>query len=464
MKYDLSLPDVTHRRPFLHCYLTRGSVVAFSYGTHNEERTGILVMESDNWFLAAVNLYDEEGYIWQQDQLPDNIQLYEATDEETAWGHRYFFEHEYISQSVEGKHPIIAFVERECPKQLRSRDYASWEFCMNMLCEFPDWDYIDNKKEFAGDIWKEAIKSANQGLEFNPYRAEMFCFLIAILMITENVEEEERSYYIYKLRKEWDHFSWMYSMIVGRLIGTDMKTFTAMVNMLDNKKRGCYIRLYLPLVESNIDKICKYSNVEKRYKLEAAINKMKLTEERHEQSKDLDDLFEILFPKHFRKMMNEARPASSIKEMKEELAKKDEQIDHWRNTAESLSEKLNELTTSMKAQVEESLSLEDVTKAILSMSIDEARMVFHSLDYKLRHNAVWQKGRIDLLDKLETKELGANGTTVGTNNGIVAGGNLNTNIQFTNEQVQMLINQLSLTGEQSSKLLNFTNNGNNNTR
>lgn len=50
------------------------------------------------------------------------------------------------------------------------------------------------------------------------------------------------------------------------------------------------------------------------------------------------------------------------------------------------------------------------------------------------------------------------------NNGIVAGGNLNANFSFTNEQVQMLINQLSLTGEQSSKLLNFTNNGNNNTR
>ena len=237
-----------------------------------------------------------------------------------------------------------------------------------------------------------------------------------------------------------------------------------MVNTLDNKKRGPYIHLYLSLIEGNVDKICKYSSIEKQYKLVAAINKMRVTEERHEQADNLDHLFGILFPKHFRKMMNENRPASTIKEMKEELAKKDEQIGHWKKAAEDLTEKVNQLTEGMKARVEESLSMEDVSSAILAMSLDIAKTVFSNLDFKLRKNEVWRNGRDNLLDKLEEKEMALNGASVGTNNGIVAGGNLNANFSFTNDQVKMLIEGLALNGEQSKKLLRLTADGNNNTR
>lgn len=462
MKYNLPLPDVTYRRPF-YSEPTRGDVVAFGKETSMGLRTGILVLESSSWFIAAVNLYEDEDYIWQQDQMPNDIALYEATDEEKEWGQRFFFEHEYTNVSSE-KHPVIAFVEGECPKVIRKNEWRRWKFCMEILAQLPKWGYVTSDKDFIGEIWKEAVKGANEGLSFNPHRAELYCFLIAIMMIKQQCDEPLCEHNIQLLYEEWDHFAWMYSMVVGRLIGTDLKTFTSMVNTLDNNKRGPYIHLYLSLIEGNVDKICKYSSIEKQYKLVAAINKMRLTEERHEQADNLDLLFGILFPKHFRKMMNESRPASTIREMKEELAKKDEQICHWKKTAEDLTEQVNQLTEGMKVRVEESLSMEDVSTAILAMSLDIAKIVFSNLDFKLRKNEVWRNGRDLLLDKLEEKEMATNGTSVGTNNGIVAGGNLNTNVQFTNEQVQMLIDGLALNGEQSKKLLTLTANGNNNTR
>ena len=43
-------------------------------------------MESPGWMLAAVNLYEEEGRIWYFDEMPENIELYEANEEETLWG------------------------------------------------------------------------------------------------------------------------------------------------------------------------------------------------------------------------------------------------------------------------------------------------------------------------------------------------------------------------------------------
>lgn len=463
MKYNLPLPDVTRRRRYCD-KLTRGDVVAFYKETSWEERTGILVMESSDSVLASINLNEDKDYIWLTDSLPKDIIIYEASEEETEWGRRFFFEHEY-AEVCTGKHPVIAFIEEECPKMLRDDEWRRFKFCKDVLASLPKWGYVDSNKEFIGEMWNEAVKGANAGLAFCPRRSELYCFLIAVMMITQHRDMMlSREYYIRQLYEEWSLFSWMYSMVVGRLIGTDFKTFTSMVNALDNNKRGPYIHLYLPLIEGNVDKICKYSSVEKRHKLEAAINKMKVTEERLEQAGNLDVLFGILFPKHFRKMMNETRPASTIKEMKEELAKKDEQISHWKKAAEDLTNQVNQLTEGMKTRVEESLSMEDVSTAILAMSLDIAKIVFSNLDFKLRKNEVWRNGRDLLLDKLEEKEMALNGASVGTNNGIVAGGNLNTNIHFTNEQVQMLINQLSLTGEQSSKLLNFTSDGNNNTR
>ena len=68
MKYNLPLPDVTYRRPF-YSEPTRGDVVAFCKETSMGIRTGIIILESDKWFLAAINLYEDEDYIWQQDQM-----------------------------------------------------------------------------------------------------------------------------------------------------------------------------------------------------------------------------------------------------------------------------------------------------------------------------------------------------------------------------------------------------------
>jgi hypothetical protein len=70
MEYNLSYPDVTHRKQILPYALHRGSVVAFRSWLYDRPRTGIIVMESPGWMLAAVNLYEEEGRIWYFDEMP----------------------------------------------------------------------------------------------------------------------------------------------------------------------------------------------------------------------------------------------------------------------------------------------------------------------------------------------------------------------------------------------------------
>lgn len=145
MKYNLPWPDVRYRNKFSSYYLSRGEVVAFFFVDNTMgERTGIMVLESQTYFLAAVNLYEEEGRIWTMDEIPEGAELYEATPEETEWGHRYFFEHEYAMQHEEGKNLVIAFVESECPTIMQNYGWLKAQFCMRVLARLPKWGYIGN--------------------------------------------------------------------------------------------------------------------------------------------------------------------------------------------------------------------------------------------------------------------------------------------------------------------------------
>ena len=83
MDYNLSYPNITYRKRIVPSVLHRGSIVAFRIWERNVPRTGIIVMESSDWMLLAVNLCEEEGRIWWSDSLPEQIELYEATEEET---------------------------------------------------------------------------------------------------------------------------------------------------------------------------------------------------------------------------------------------------------------------------------------------------------------------------------------------------------------------------------------------
>lgn len=462
MKYDLPLPDITDRTRYDYT-LNRGDVVAFSRMEYGSKRTGIIVMDSEDSFLAAVNLYREEGYIWFLDTLPDDVTLYKATEEEKDWGKHFFFDYYVKNEVRDDANPIISFIQHECPKDsYYCIGRHDWSFCMEILSSLYKWDYIRDKENLVKELWKEAIKGVDEGVAFNPQLSELYCFLIAIIMIVRSDDIFPKQKYIDELHKNWCHFSWMYAMVIGRLIGTELNTFTAMVNGLHTSRRSKYLHLYLPLAEGNVDKICKYSSVEKQYKLKAAIEKMRKQEELTEQATDMDTLYKVLFPKHFKKAMSERLPAASIQEMKERLAIQEETIRTLNENTRKLEEQLQKVLDDMEKIISETFSLDTVAAAILDMETLAAKFVFSHLDFKLRNDEVWKRGRSDLQDKLEKKEKNERTGVIGMNNGIVAGGNVNATVHFSDEQAKMLVSQLALDYNQQSALQKIMANGNNN--
>ena len=392
-EYSLAYPNVHYRRRVAPYELYRGCVVAFRYwGLEAQARTGVIIMEDQNMMLAAVNLYKEEGRIWVMDQIPDDIELFEASSDETKWGYEYFLDSLcHQPDAWKDENSYISFIDHESPQD--DEEYKCAKFCMNFLSCVPRM--LERTK---WDKLKKLLTNALQqsgGLQFNRFRAEYYCFLIGVLMIAEHEETESGCLAQTDLFMEkWDQFSWMYGLGIGRVLGSRLHNFTSVINQTNLNKRKHYLHLYLPLAECYFDKIIAY-NDDKPDKLRNAIDKAKRTEELEEQKTDLDQLFGILFPKHFQDIMSAVRPAATIAKMQQEMAAKEQRIKELENAVDDMTNRYNkvleQLTDAVNAVESERISADELTAAFLRFPPELAFSFFGSMSTLLAMNPIWQK-------------------------------------------------------------------------
>ena len=400
MRYNLPHPNVQFRQRVHPYMLHRGSVVAFRYWDMNRPRTGIIVMDSRTMMLVAINLCDEnEDGAWYMDELPDKIELYEAEKEEKLWGLKFFLEKEYSERlGFDGQNPYIAFINHESQRE--------GSFCKDFLSHVP---YILEKSEWEPLkqlLWQTIQQSG--GLQFNRVRTESYCYLIGVLMIAETWSNDFTDEIKLELFKnEWYQLSWMYGMVIGRVIGTALNNFTAVVNQVGQGRRANYLHLYLPLVENNIDKICRYSN-DNRYKLEEAIRKARQKEALEEQKPDLDELYHILFPKHFVLAMADSRPAATIADLKEKLAERDQIITKLQADIDDVSRKYNAVLEQLKNAVNDvendRISGEDLTESFLMFPTELALSYYGTMSALFALNATWQKYAPRIFEQIMNKQ------------------------------------------------------------
>ena len=366
-------------------FLRRGDVFAFKSRDH---RTGIIVMEYSNMMMVAVNLYEEEGRLWYSDFLPEGLLLFEASEEEKLWGYRFFLEHESAINNSYYKNQFISFIDAESPKD--DQNYEG-KFCIELLSRAHKMLGIQQRQALKKELGEVIMQS--RGLQFNRLRMENYCFLMGILMIAEH-SEDEVDVRIDEYRKNWRHFSWMYGMVIGRVIGSRLHNFTAVVNQVGQSPRDRYLHLYLPLVENNIDTICLYTD-DDRERLKNAIEKMRGRESLVQQSTELDDLYGILFPKYFKDAMSSQRPAATIAELRKELAEREERINNLESSINSLKdqfkETVSELTDAVNAVEKDIFTPNNLKDAFLRFDSNMAHTLFGSVATLLTNNRTWQK-------------------------------------------------------------------------
>ena len=93
MDYKLKWPNVKGRKRINTDDINYGDVVAVAEvytNTFTNEiefgRTGLAVMYSSDWAIWYINLCKEEGRVWVNDPLPDDVMLFEPPEEEEYFG------------------------------------------------------------------------------------------------------------------------------------------------------------------------------------------------------------------------------------------------------------------------------------------------------------------------------------------------------------------------------------------
>lgn len=404
MDYTIPYPNIWHRKSVQPYELHRGSVVAFQTWDRHP-RTGIIIMGGKTMMMAAVNLYEKEGSIWYSDDLPDTIELFEANTEEKLWGYKFFLEElrEHFEE-YDGKNQYIAFIDNECPQG----DYAWGQigFCQDFLSYVPKMLDKTEWPSLKQLLWQAIVQSG--GLQFNRYRTEYYCYLIGVLMIAEKgIDDFTYDLRIAKFKKEWYQLSWMYGMAIGRVTGTALNNFTAVVKQAGQGRRKHYLHLYLPLVENNFDKICSFKT-DNRYKLQEAIRLMREQEALAEQKTDLDELYNILFPKHFVLAMADSRPAATIADLKEKLAERDLIISKLQADIDNVSSQYKRVLEQLKnavADVEnDRITGEDLTASFLRLPTELALSYFGTMSALFALNFTWQKYSPRIMELILAKQ------------------------------------------------------------
>lgn len=370
-------PDIRYRAPFNYATPIEGEVVAYKSGSS----IGVMLLESPNWFIAATHFNSDPEYIWRSAEVPDKTIFFTPDEDEKKWGYDEFILHLFSPENepLDKSNPILNYLERNSK---HVSHYQSRYVLRDIVKRIPL--HVEDIKSYENLIWNEGLRDI--GVDFDRYRAEIFCYFLSVVRIWEYAKEDEQRYFylLWQLDEHWEHLSWMFGMALGRVLGSDDKNFTSQINHLDSKKRSMYIHLYLPLVEANIEKYPDYNNVEKKGKLTNAVAKIKLTGEREKQDTDLDELFGILFPNHFRRVMSENHPESSIAELKANYERSKRDLEQARN-------KLKDIAALYEAQ------LQDMTNRLAGLvtndpdqdntvSFDYIRQQLLLQDYRSAHD------------------------------------------------------------------------------
>ena len=375
-------PDVTYRKRVWPASLHYGSIVAFRYVRYENERTGIIVMDSENWMTIAINLYKEEGRVWYSDELPNEIELYEATEEEIICGMSYFLNYDTEAEYGEEAHPLISLIKTH------SHSVRDEMFCREVLMRVEHFTDEAERKELKHELSQQIMQSS--GLQYDSCLVENYCFLLGVIMIVDNENDIYRRKELIKtFRDNWGQFSWMYGLCLGRVLGSKLFNITSVINQTTLNDRKNYLHLYLPLVEYFIDKIGKYTS-EKPDKLRRAIEKARIIEAREKQDTKLDALYAILFPNHYLEALRSNRPASTIEEMQQKLAEREQKISSLESRlSESISNfnhRYEALLHSFEALVKASISFDEIKKGLGELSRTTAEGVLEKLSITLADN------------------------------------------------------------------------------
>ena len=245
-------------------------------------------------------------------------------------------------------------------------------------------DYKLNWEKLFIDLRDKLAKSRSYG-HFKTN--ELYCILLGITLIERsNLTRDKKNELEELMHGNWQFIKYMYSVLIHYIVGMKVRNFAAVAKSVCCKSYEPYIHWFYKAFKEDFDKICpeevndRRSGRSVRDQAMVYINKMEEIIKSTKPSTELDELFDIIFPKVIEDLSKQKRP----KTYEELEAAIDDLTIRYNNVLEQLAKAVKDVES-------EAITPEDLTEAFLRFPRDMALTLFGSVSNLLTQNKTWQK-------------------------------------------------------------------------
>jgi len=230
--------------------------------------------------------------------------------------------------------------------------------------------------------------------DYDRIRLEYFCLLDAITKIAtyDGILDEQKEDWYKLLRRKWRVLAMIYSVMTGHIINSNHKHFSSLISMFKGSRKE-YASLMVAALRHHPQVLENERMKQLAKEVEGQMRTIK-------QNRDLHELCACLFPSEHWKEYDLDAPRMTTAEMMEKISFLEEELENS-NTRKQDQERLEKIAEHLKSQLGDSISMEDLERAILSCPPTYANLIFTQLDLRLEDvNEVWTNHRKDLKKKV----------------------------------------------------------------
>ena len=219
-----------------------------------------------------------------------------------------------------------------------------------------------------------------------------------IMISAHSVEEKIRL--LSQFAEQWAFLRTVYSVMVRRIVGLNYTNFAQLAQYTVGGQQDFdpFLHLFYSPLKERFEELVSMGT--KRESLTRALDKIEKRMSDTQQSADLDELCEVLFPEEFRNMLNQHR-IPSYHELECEIDRIRVELD---STQETMNRQAKEMAAQLSAALKASVPIEVIEQRILIFPSAVALNVYMPLNTMLQVDAVWKAHSEGILQKILAKQ------------------------------------------------------------
>ena len=351
-------------------------------------------MKQDVDMLIANGMMD---YVHENMQDFYNEYLWRAIESNNGWHFIDYVAHkdDYFGQWATGKVDLMKLTEMWI-------EMGDSRTLLSLLTRLGQTGFETNWQKLRSlldeKLRRMEVEGTRNGMKETGY---FYCLLHAftmIMMSEHSVEDKLRLLELFS--QQWAFLRTLYSVMIRRIVGLNYTNFAQLAQYVVGGQQDFdpFLHLIHAPLKERFEELIEMGT--KRESLTRAFDKIEKRMNDTQQSTDLDELCEVLFPEEFCNMLNMHR-LPSYHELESEIDRIRIELD---STQDTMSRQAQELAIQLSAALNASVPIDVIEQRLLIFPSTTALSVYMPLNTMLQVNAVWQTHSEDILQKILAKQ------------------------------------------------------------